>query len=298
MKVKIAWVVGNLLLTGCMIPRAEQTETERFRFETSHRPSLEVRLDDGSIDVLGTSSNQVNVVVHKRARAHREEVAAALLDELLVDVLQEGDRVLVEVRRATSPGSSDRHFSVHSASIRSDIEIRVPRETDLTLITEDGRIDVERIDGDIEAESGDGRLRFREVRGTVRSSTSDGSIVGVDLIGDVDVSTEDGRIELAGSFGSLTAATSDGSIKVEALENSPPSTEDWVIRTSDGSIDLTLPSDFSADLEATTADGRIVNDLPLDVTHESKTRLKGRLGQGGKLVLIRTSDGRIVLKSP
>jgi hypothetical protein len=297
MKGKIAWVAGSLLLSGCMVPRAEQAETERFSFETSGRPNLEVRLDGGSIDVIGTSSNLVNVVVHKRARAHREEMAAALLDELYVDAYQEGDRVQVEVRRATSPGRGNRYFSVHSGSVRSNVEIRMPREADLTLITEDGGIEVERIDGNIDAESDDGRLQFREVRGMIRGRTSDGSIVGVDLTADVDVSTEDGRIELEGSFGSLTATTSDGSIKVHSLERSPQSTEDWVIRTSDGSITLVLPSDFSAELEATTGDGRIVNELPLEESNQSKTRLKGRLGDGGKLLLIRTSDGRIVLKS-
>ncbi len=296
MRGKTALIIGNLLIGGCTIPRAEQTATERFRFEITGRSRLEVRLDEGSIYVVGTSSKEVGIVVTKKARAHSAEGALALLDELDVDARQQGDRVQVEVRRLTGSRTEQRGISFHSSFVRSDVEIRVPRETDLMLITEDGRIEVERVVGQVETETGDGRLRLREIEGAVRGRTSDGSIVGIDLAGDVDVSTGDGRIELTGNFGRLTAITSDGSIKVRCTMDCS-SHDDWMIRSSDGSITLTLPSDFSADLEASTGDGSIINELPVTKSIESKTRIKGTMGRGGKLVLLRTSDGRITIRS-
>lgn len=296
MRGKTFLIVGSFLIGGCAIPRAEQTATERFHFDIAGRSRLEVRLDEGSINVIGTSSKELSIVVTKKARAHSEEGALALLDELDVDARQQGDRVQIEVRLRTGSRPERRGISVHSSFVRSDVEVRVPRETDLMLITEDGRIEVENVAGNVETETNDGGLRLREIEGAVRSRTSDGSIVGIDLTGDVDVSTGDGRIELAGNFGRLTAITSDGSIKVRCTMDCD-SPEDWMIRSSDGSITLTLPSDFSAELEASTGDGRIVNELPITKSIESKTRIKGTMGRGGKLVLLRTSDGRITIRS-
>ncbi len=64
-----------------------------------------------------------------------------------------------------------------------------------------------------------------------------------------------------------------------------------------GSITFIVPTGFSAELDASTGDGRIENDLPLIDAKVNSTRIKGTLGEGGKLVLIKTSDGRVRLRN-
>ena len=75
--------------------------------------------------------------------------------------------------------------------------------------------------------------------------------------------------------------------------------EDWVITTEDGSVSVELPEGFNADIEADPgSDGRARSDLTL-VNVSGGTRnervLRGRLGQGGHRLLLRTGDGTIKL---
>ena len=289
MRIRKSAIALAILLPGCVHHGIEESATERFRFEVSERPRLEVELDRGSIEILGMDdSAEVSVIVNKLARAVNEEVARSSLERLSVRADQEGETIRVRVKR--EGGWRKTH-----GSLRSDVEIKVPRDSNLMLTTHDGRIELRDVRGDIHAESGDGRLRFDGIVGNVNARTADGSIVGQNVRGAFDVRTGDGRIELTGSFNGLQAVSSDGSITVDCLE-ALPLARDWMLRSSDGSISLTVPSEFSADLEASTSDGRIESDLPLADPRVTANRVKGTLGEGGKLVLIKTSDGRVKLR--
>lgn len=292
------WIpISLLVFGGCIARGSEETATERFHFNVRGSPRIVARIDDGSLEIVGIRAQEVRVNVLKKARAPNPEAAAALLDELEVDASQQDDTVSVEVRRGSGWGWDHGGISFGMMSLSSEVEMRVPRETDLELVTNDGRITIEGVEGRIEAETHDGRVRLRAIKGTLRARTSDGSIVGIDLDGDIDVSSGNGRLELEGRFQGLKAVTSDGSIKVRCDENTPPPAEDWYIRSSNGSITVTLPKTWSANVEASTSDGRVINDLRFTESEEGKHWVQGKLGQGGNLILVRTSDGRITLRS-
>ncbi len=284
-----------LVLGGCVFDHSEESATEHFRFDVGESSRIEARVDEGSLEVIGTSAEEVEIDVIKRARGSSPEAANAMLERISVDARQSESTVRIEARQRAAWEKDD--FSVRWGSLRSDVEMRIPRSSELELVTHDGKIVIDRIEGRIEAETEDGGIRLREIVGAVRARSSDGSIVGRDLEGDIDVSTNDGRIELEGRFRTVNAVTSDGSIKVRCDSDSPSPTGDWLIRSSDGSITLTLPRDFSAEIEASTSDGRIVNELPLTQVEKGKTWIKGKLGDGGPLILVKTTDGRITLRS-
>lgn len=75
---------------------------------------------------------------------------------------------------------------------------------------------------------------------------------------------------------------------------------DWSLTTGDGSIVLYLPSDFSADIDAHTGDGRIRSEFNLtedrDGERENRT-VRGRIGKGGHTLKVRTGDGTIALRA-
>jgi hypothetical protein len=290
MKLKTAPIFVATLALGCVHHGSEESSTDRFRFDVSERPRVEVELDRGSIEILGIDdSTEVSVIVNKIARAVNEEVATSSLERLSVRVEQDGKTIRVRVKREGG-------WRETYGTLRSDVEIGVPRDSDLKLTTHDGRIELRNVRGEIEAESGDGRIHLNSVEGSVRARTADGSIVGEKLSGDFDGHTEDGRIELMGSFGGLRAVSSDGSITVDCVE-AVPLTRNWMLRSSDGSITFGVPAGFSAELEASTSDGRIESNLALIDAKVTSNRVRGTLGEGGKLVLIKTSDGRVRLRS-
>ena len=74
--------------------------------------------------------------------------------------------------------------------------------------------------------------------------------------------------------------------------------ENWEITTGDGSVSLYLPTGFGAELDAHTGDGSIRSDLaglPPPTREQSRRTLRGKIGDGGKLLRVRTGDGAIRL---
>ena len=65
-----------------------------------------------------------------------------------------------------------------------------------------------------------------------------------------------------------------------------------------GSVDLTIPSDSKAEIEASTVSGGINNDFGLHVNHHSFVGhdLRGELGNGGTHIKLENVNGRIEIR--
>jgi predicted secreted protein len=132
----------------------------------------------------------------------------------------------------------------------------------------------------------------------VQLRSGDGSIRGRALGGEVEANTGDGSIHLDGKLTSVRVHTGDGSVTIRADAGSSPGA-DWDITTGDGSVTLEVPDGFDAELDAHTGDGGIhMRDVTVsNVTGTvGKNTVRGRLGEGGKAVRVRTGDGSITLK--
>ena len=75
-------------------------------------------------------------------------------------------------------------------------------------------------------------------------------------------------------------------------------TSAWSIRTVDGSVDVLLPQNFQANINASTRDGHIKLALPVTVQGEiSQSRIQGTLNGGGPELTLKSTDGSIRLGS-
>ena len=67
--------------------------------------------------------------------------------------------------------------------------------------------------------------------------------------------------------------------------------------TGDGGVMIRLPEGFDADVSAHTGDGSITTSGVTVMTPRSEDgdgyNLRGRIGQGGEVLTVRTSDGWI-----
>jgi hypothetical protein len=71
----------------------------------------------------------------------------------------------------------------------------------------------------------------------------------------------------------------------------------WSIHTGDGSVDLTLPGDLQADIDASTHDGHISLGIPVTVEGTfSNSQIHGKMNGGGQVLSVHTGDGSIRLK--
>jgi DUF4097 and DUF4098 domain-containing protein YvlB len=270
-----AALIALLAAPGCVeIVGADlnkYVERDEKHFTVSGKPDVALTTFDGSIEIRPWDKADVQVVVEKRGR-DKDDVAA-----IEVKAEQHGDRIEVTV---TEPKRDHGGFNVHFNNRSAKLIVSVPESSDVSAKSGDGSIDIERVAGHVQLRSGDGSIRGRM------------------LGGDVEANTGDGSIRLDGKLSGVRVHTGDGSVTIHADSGSSPGA-DWDIVTGDGSVTLEVPDGFGAEVDAHTGDGGIhMRDLTLsNVTGNiGKNSLRGRLGDGGRAVRVRTGDGSITLK--
>jgi len=294
-----------MLLTICMMflalsPFASTDEWSKS-YEVQSTPKLHVETGDAHIHV--TTGDGKTVAAHVTTEGWK--IGG---DGINIIEHQTGDQVDIEVR-----------FPHHTFQMgwnhrRVDIEVKVPRDTNLDLHTGDGNVEVQGVRGTISLRSGDGKLNLSELEGTLHAETGDGNIDMRNVRGDLTLHTGDGRIEVTGIDGSLRAETGDGRIRVngrfdlldvktgdggiEAMALGGSKLDgDWRLSTGDGDLTLRVPATIAADVELHTSDGHIDLQMPVTVMGRTGTReLHGRLNGGGKRLSLSTSDGSIRLE--
>lgn len=123
-----------------------------------------------------------------------------------------------------------------------------------------------------------GSLEVEEVNGDIQAKTVNGAITARGLRGQVDLASVNGRVESG----------------IERLDTAKPVS----VKTVNGALELTLPSDAGAQLSARTVHGGLESDFDITVrsTGFRGHSLEGRLGQGGAPVRLETVNGGIRIR--
>ena|SRR5208282_75314 len=275
----VGWMAGMLAL-GCagLSSADEVTKT----FTVSGRAHVKVETDDGAVRVSTGDIKQVEIrVVYTGYKLDKD---------LRVSTDQSGDSVGVI---AKTSGGNFWSWGVRHGSLR--VEVHMPKDADLNVRAGDGSVEADSINGSVDITTGDGSITVQGARGTIRFHTGDGHIEARGLDGNVDASSGDGHINLEGRFDGLNIRTGDGSVTARAAAGSKVATS-WSIHTGDGSVDLELPGDLQANLDASTHDGHISSGLQMTVEGSfSSSSIHGKLNGGGPSLTIQTGDGSIHL---
>ncbi len=288
--------------------------------------SFSAQTGDGSITLEGTQTGRCQLIATIRTHASTEEGAEELLDQIQVRLESTADGLQMVI---------DRPRTIRNAGFGVSLAGSVPTQTHLNLITSDGSIRINHIEGNVDARTSDGSIGVEDVTGDVKLKTSDGSITASRIeTGTLDLNTSDGSIkltdvqaescfaktsdgqiqltdvrgdtmELRTSDGSircraittsrLNAHTSDGSINIECTADTPGDM-DATLTTSDGSITFVAPPNLSAVIDASTSDGSIHTALPITVEGKIGKSLHGTIGSGAGSIKLRTHDGSITIR--
>ena len=290
-------VLATALLAAGLASRANAAEFAKS-YPVTSRPDVRIKTDDGNVHVVTSETSQVEF---------RVTYEGYTIDKnLFITSAQDGARVelAARVKSALIIGVNTRRLS---------IEVRMPKNSDLRLETGDGDVDVASVNGTVSVVTGDGRVKVARLSGTLDLRTGDGGVTADALKGDVklrtgdgtvdasnldgkfDVSSGDGAIRLTGRFDALDLKSGDGRIVVRAATGSQMGSS-WNIRTGDGPVELELPRDFKANVDATTNDGHIKLGVPMTVEGElSETKVRGSLNGGGPPLRIHSGDGSITI---
>lgn len=139
-------------------------------------------------------------------------------------------------------------------------EIFVPQTTDLTIQAHNGGITISDVRGQIHFDGHNGSVHLKRVAGDVSGATVNGGI----------------QVELTG-----------GMWEGRQLEAG----------TRNGGVTVTMPSYYSAHIQAETGNGRIQSDFPTAMESRARPRnLDLNLGSSGPLIHITTVNGAVRLK--
>ncbi|MGA7381136.1 MAG: DUF4097 family beta strand repeat-containing protein [Terriglobales bacterium] len=110
------------------------------------------------------------------------------------------------------------------------------------------------------------------------------------VAGEVRASCINGRMTVQGLQGRVDSVNSRMDVQFDKLSNSPVE-----LTSVNGGIELTLPSDAKAEVEASTVSGSIEDDFGLHVNNHRWIGhdLRGELGSGGPKIELSNVNGRI-----
>jgi DUF4097 and DUF4098 domain-containing protein YvlB len=123
--------------------------------------------------------------------------------------------------------------------------------------------------------------------------TTNGSVVGRNLASVVEATTTNGNVEVSTSEW-VSATTTNGGIRVSM--GGAKWTGELKVRTTNGSVEVTMPASAEFRVNAATTNGRIQTDFPVTVQGSfSSKELSGTVGGGGRELKVATTNGTIRL---
>ena len=204
---------------------------------------------NGRIEIIGWNRDEVVIKAVKRGKT-RESVEA-----VQIEVEARSGRIAIHTRQPASRF----WFWWRRDNVSVDYTIQVPQRARLEKITSvNGKIVIERVDGDVEATTVNGEVKTKGAAGNVKLSTVNGSVAA--------------ELDSLGGGQSVS------------------------LETVNGRIEVTLPAAADAEVSATAVNGSITSDyssLAVKKEFPIGSTLKGTLGNGGARVKASAVNGSI-----
>jgi hypothetical protein len=314
---RFAMLVPVLLVT---LTAFGATDTIRKGFNVAEGGTLRLDARIGAITVV-TGGNGVGVEIVRTAHGRAGEER---MKEHRIAFNQSGNDVTIE-------SDLEHHWAFFDFD-DYDVQwnIRVPSHYNLDVRTSGGSISLADIGGTVEAKTSGGSIKTGRLSGesalhtsggsiTVASATahvdahtSGGSITIGDTTGAIEAKTSGGSIHLGRVGGKVLARTSGGGIRVDDVTGSIDASTsggsitatlsgqpegDSRLSTSGGGVTVAIRSGINVELDAHASGGGVTTDVPVTVqgTQDDDT-VRGRIGNGGPKLVLRSSGGGIRVK--
>lgn len=179
---------------------------------------LEIASANGAIEAFPSTSPQVEIAIHREARANTDEAAQAVLKEL--PITEEVSPALVKV--FSEP--PDKGPRLGRRSIRVQFRVGIPDGLEVVLKGDNGPINVKNVKSRLTLVSTNGGVTVRGGSGSLDAQTVNGGIT-VDMAavtGDLKVNTVNGgiRIEVpTGTNATVQAHAVNGGVSVDEALN-------------------------------------------------------------------------------
>ena len=259
---------GCCINIGCL-PQEKYQRTVQLSAPLSPGSSFAAQTHNGSITITGADVTDCNLTATIIARATTEKNAKKLAERIKIKLEPFGGKLTAKIDKPTS---------LMNQSVSVSLDVQVPNQTDLELTTHNGAIIITNITGRLNGTTHNGKVTAEQVSGTVELRTHNGSVICREVSGDTQLKTHNGSVKLYYS-------------------EAAPSVCNISLITYNGSIELTAPSNFSGEVDASTHNGAIRTNLPITVVGKvSKSKLTGKIGAGQGKLHLETHNSSIRIK--
>jgi hypothetical protein len=150
----------------------------------------------GRIKVVGADTDQVTVTGTKTIRAYARNDADHTNSVTDIEVLLQGDRLLVRTNQDHAPDNQQ---------VTADLEVTVPRSVTVEANNRNGDYEISDVTGDLELSSDRGDVRLSRVDGNARLNIGRSDLIrAIDLKGRLDLQGKGTDIELENIGGQVT----------------------------------------------------------------------------------------------
>lgn len=252
-------------------------EGDRLALELEDVHEVDVRIVGGEISITSTSGEAAATAVRLDVEVRRGPD---------VEVTVEDGVLLVQHQPVRSLGGL----------LSGDLSVRAH----VTIVVSDGTV--------VRARAVNGDVFVGGVRASSSLSTVSGRITATALGGEVGLRTVSGDIDVQGVTGVVRVNAVSGDVtisggspdEVTARSVSGELTLDFDgvpdvdCTTISGDVAVRFPADAGLDVDAVTVSGRLESGFP-DVLEAGKRRLRGRIGDGGRRLSVRTTSGDVTV---
>lgn len=292
-------------------------------YPVSSIQAVNVSTSGGSISVMGDANQEASVEMYvnsnKGKKLSKKEIQEIIVEEYDIEIEQRNGVLHAHAKKKSNLSWNNAlsiSFKIHTGK-QTTTEVSTSggsiQLANLTgkqnFKTSGGSLKIENLKGEINGKTSGGSIKAYNTQGTINLRTSGGSITLENLDGNILASTSGGSITGNQIKGTLNAKTSGGSINLNDLSckiNASTSggsvtvginkiAGDVQLSTSAGSVNLTLPSNISADLNLKGS--RVnTNGLVNFSGSNKKGKLLGSINGGGTSIYASTSAGNVNLK--
>ena len=294
--VVVVMLSASALLTGCSWSgfKVWVEDTRQLSIPVAGLEAIDVATHNGALTVTGQAGRDaIEVTIQRKAGGLTIEDAEACLAAIEI------------VSQATGPDGKTHKLAWrwltprrHTWSAAVAFTILMPPQLALRATTHNGRVEATGLAADVHALSHNGRMQLASDAGSVYAETHNGRIHATTAGPQVELKSHNGSIQVtAAGAEHINLETHNGGIRADLTAAKPVGGR---IVTYNGSMTVAFSDETSADLACSTRNGRIRSEIPWQVTEMSRSRAKGKVGDGGSALEIETHNGgiRLVRASP
>ncbi|HYL13477.1 MAG TPA: DUF4097 family beta strand repeat-containing protein [Terriglobales bacterium] len=258
-KSRLALLISLALMLATAAYAQDQGREFHWSGKLAPDKVVEIKNVNGSIEAEAASGDEIQITAEKIGpRADEVKIEVVPSSEGVTICTIYPDGALGGSSGTCEPGKHWHTHNVHGDRVQVRFHARIPKNLRFTGISVNGNVSAEDMSRFVYAES---------VNGSIHVSTTSWA----------EMQTVNGSIK-----GRMGNAAWTGTLKVESVN---------------GSIDLEMPDDLSANVDFKSVNGRITSDFPVTVSggfvgHSAH----GQIGSGGRDLEIKTVNGSVTLK--